>query len=214
VLSCLVEFHPVQLSIMVRSLVSLAFISVAIASAVAEYTNLPEAPPGLFTTSARIEIQTTVTAAWDTLTDFPSYAEWNPFVRYAVVLSPTNVTLPEQRPVENARLFMRVQIPPLALPVDSNTPDDPLRIQFTYENITHVQPELGRVAWEYQPEALLQAERWQALTDLGNGRVLYESREVYAGALAPIVQETMGQGLQEAFEGQANGLKLFLERAL
>jgi hypothetical protein len=199
---------------MARGLLFWAVVPVAITSAVAEYTNLPDVPPGVFNASARIEIQTTVTAAWETLTNFRSYPEWNPFVRYAVAVSPTNASLPEQRPVEHGRLFFRVQIPPLALPVDRDTPDNPLHTQFTYENVTHVQPELGRVAWEYKPEELLQAERWQALSDLGSGRVLYESREVYSGALAPILQETMGKGLQEAFEGQANGLKLFLERAL
>jgi hypothetical protein len=180
---------------------------------IAEYTNLPNVPAGVFNASARIEIQSTIDAAWDALADFPNYPGWNPFVRYAVTVSPTNITLPEQRPVENVRLFMRVQIPPLALPVDRITPDDPLHTQISYENITHVQPGLRRLAWEYLPETLLQAERWQALSDLGDGTVLYESREVYHGALAPILQETMGKGLQEAFEGQASGLKLFLERA-
>ncbi|KAF2692010.1 hypothetical protein K458DRAFT_243751, partial [Lentithecium fluviatile CBS 122367] len=178
---------------------------------VSEYTNLPDVPPGVFNVSARTEIESTVAAAWDALTNFPAYAEWNPFVRYAIMVSSANLTLPEQRPVENGRLFMRVQIPPLALPVDRDTPDDPRNIQFTYENVTHVQPELGRLAWEYQPDVLLQAERWQALSDLGNGTLLYESREVYLGALATFLQETMGEGLQEAFEGQANGLKLLLE---
>jgi hypothetical protein len=197
---------------MARYLWLIAFTFAAASRPSAEYTNLPNVPSGVFNASARIEIQSTMAAAWDALTDFPNYPNWNPFVRYAVTVSPANITLPKQRPVEDVRLFMRVQIPPLPLPVDRNTPDDPLHIQFTYENITHVQPELRRLAWEYLPETLLQAERWQALSDLGNGTVLYESREVYHGALAPILQETMGKGLQEAFEGQANGLKLFLER--
>lgn len=188
-------------------------ISAAILSAVAQRTNLPDVPPGVFNASARIEIQTTIDAAWKTLNDFTNYADWNPFVRYAVVLSPANLTLPEQRPIENARLFMRVQIPPLPLPVNRSTPDNPLNTQVTYENITHVEPGLRRLAWDYQPPLLLQAERWQALSDLGDGRVLYESQEVYHGALATFLRDTMGEGLQESFEGQANGLKLYLERS-
>lgn len=176
-----------------------------------EYTNLPDAPPGVFNASARIEIKSTVEAAWEALNDFPNYAAWNPFVRYAIALSPENVTLPEQRPIENSRLFFRVQIPPLELPVNRDTPDDPLHTQVTYENVTHVQPELRRLAWKYHPDTLLDAERWQALSDFGTGTILYESREVYAGALAETLKSLMGEGLQKSFEGQAKGLKLFLE---
>lgn len=66
-----------------------------------------------------------------------------------MVVSPLNITLPEQYPVEGKRLFLRTQIPPLPLPVDASTPDNPLNTQFAYENITHVQPDLLRLAWEY-----------------------------------------------------------------
>lgn len=191
-----------------------ALLSFWVVGVTSEYTNLPDSPPGVFNVSARIEIYSTVEAAWETLTNFPLYANWNPFVRFGVVLSPDNLTLPEQRPVENSRLFLRVQIPPLDLPVNKDTPDNPLHTQYTYENVTHIQPELGRLAWEYEAvDALLYGERWQALSDLGNQTLLYESREVYTGALATALQATMGKGLQEAFEGQAKGLKLSLEGA-
>jgi hypothetical protein len=135
----------------------------------AQTSNLPDVAPGVFNVSTRIEIQTTTSAVWNALTNFPAYAEWNPFVRLvkigmnafysvgmpnkdcsaAVVVSPLNITLPEQYPVEGKRLFLRTQIPPLPLPVDASTPDNILHTQFAYENITHVQPELLRLAWEY-----------------------------------------------------------------
>jgi hypothetical protein len=90
-----------------------------------------------------------------------------------------------------------------------------LYTQFSNEIVTHVQPELGRLAWKYTPDLLLQSERWQALSDdLGNGKVLYESREVFSGELASVLQVTMGRNLQSSFEAQANGLKLLLEGAL
>jgi hypothetical protein len=60
---------------------------------ISEYTNPPPVPPGLFEVSTRIEINATLTAAYNTLCDFPYYASWNPFVRYAVVTSPDNITL-------------------------------------------------------------------------------------------------------------------------
>ncbi|OAL56736.1 hypothetical protein IQ07DRAFT_638144 [Pyrenochaeta sp. DS3sAY3a] len=178
-----------------------------------QYTNLPEVPPGVFIASTRIEINSTKGAAWDALTRFPDYPEWNPFVRLALVVSPLNLTLPEQYPVEGKRLFLRTQIPALPLPVNRNTPDNVTNIQFAYERITHVQPELGRVAWAYTPDTFLQAERWQAVSDIGNGVVLYESQEVFHGILAPVLKQTMGDNLQSCFDAQGQGLKLFLERA-
>ncbi|KAF2022265.1 hypothetical protein BU24DRAFT_405146 [Aaosphaeria arxii CBS 175.79] len=177
-------------------------------------TNLPDVPPGVFTASARIVIyNTTTAAAWEALTNFPKYPDWNPFVRSSIVVSPWNITLPEQRPVEGKRLFLRTQIPPLPLPVNRYTPDNPLNIAFAYENVTHIQPELGRLAWDYQaaPDEALSAERWQAISDIGEGRVLYEAREVFHGSLAPVLKALQGEGLQKSFEGQAAGLKLYLE---
>lgn len=82
----------------------------------------------------------------------------------------------------------------------------------SYENITHVQPQLGRLAWKFPaPDSQLDAERWQAISDLGNGRILYESREVFRGALAYVMKPTMEKSLQEGFDAQGKGLKLLLE---
>lgn len=134
-------------------------------------------------------------------------------MRSAIVVSPLNLTLPEQYPLEGNQLFMRTQIPPLPLPVNKDTPDNPLAMQFAYENITHVQPELGRLAWKYiAPEVALSSERWQAVSDLGNGVALYESREVFHGLLAPALKATLGESLQKGFDAQGVGLKMLLER--
>jgi hypothetical protein len=186
-------------------------LSVTASGVVSEYTNLPDSPPGVFSCSARVEIQSTVAAAWETLTNFTAYPEWNPFVREAKVIDPLGLRKPEQRPVEDSRLFFRVQIPALPLPVNSDTPDNPLHTQISYENVTHVQPELGRVAWRYHPDGLLHAERWQALSDIGDGKVLYESREVFSGALAGTIKTLMEENLQKSFAAQAAGFKLRLE---
>ncbi|KAF2797028.1 hypothetical protein K505DRAFT_270275 [Melanomma pulvis-pyrius CBS 109.77] len=198
---------------MTRTLqIAIALFCVATSPVLSQFTNLPEVPPGIFTASTRIEIQSTAAAAWDALTNFPAYANWNPFVRAAIVVDPTNLTLPSQYPVENRRLYLRTQAPPLPLPVSSSTPDNILHTQVAYENITHVQPQLGRLAWRFAaPDELLDAERWQAVSDIGDGKVLYESREVFSGALAEVLKEGMGKALQEAFEAQGKGLKLLLE---
>lgn len=178
----------------------------------AQTTNLPDMPPGVFEVGTRIHIKSTAAQAYNALILFPNYADWNPFVRNATVLDPWNLTSSEQVPVEGKRLFLRVQIPPLPLPVDRNTPSKLMNTQFAYENITHVEPELGRVAWAYTPDTFLQAERWQAVSDIGNGTVLYESREIFHGALASTLKALMGENLQASFEAQGEGLKLYLER--
>lgn len=176
-------------------------------------TNLP--PPeitGTFTAGARVLIHnTTVSAAWSALTNFPAYATWNPFVRSAIVLSPLNITSHEQYPAVGKNLYMRTQIPPLPLPVNEHTPDNPSSIQLAYEEITHVDKDQGRLAWKYIAEALLQAERWQAISDAGDGSVLYESREIFAGPLSGVLEASMGEGLQKSFDAQGAGLKLLLE---
>ncbi|KAF1948074.1 hypothetical protein EJ02DRAFT_449540 [Clathrospora elynae] len=178
-----------------------------------QVTNLPPTTPGVFSAGTRIEISSTAAAAYQALTDFPNYAAWNPFVRAAIVVSPLNHSLPEQYPIEGKNIFLRVQIPPLAFPVDKDTPDNPLATQFSYEKITAVQPELGRLAWKFQPDTpgVLQAERWQAVSDLGNGKVLYESREVFRGVGAVTLKATLGENLQKGFDAQGVGLKTLLE---
>ncbi|KAF1838766.1 hypothetical protein BDW02DRAFT_564621 [Decorospora gaudefroyi] len=190
---------------------SLLCLSLSTPLIASEYTNLPNVPPGVFEVSTRTEISTTLSAAWHTLIDFPNYAAWNPFVRTSIVTSANNITLPDQRPAEGKYLFMRVQIPPLPLPVNEKTLDNPAHTQFAYERIAHVQPELGRLAWVYLPEDALTAQRWQAVSDIGNGTVLYEAREVFSGPLAALLQAAMEKGLQESFDGQGEGLKLWLE---
>ena len=133
--------------------------------------------------------------------------------RSAVVTDSLFIPLPndQQYPQVNKRLIFRVQIPPLPFPVDSNTPDNPLNTQLTTENITVVQPELGRLAWKFLTDQLLDSERWQAVTDLGNGKVLYESREVFRGLGAPLVQTLYEDGLRQGFNAQAEGLRRLLE---
>ncbi|KAJ4358386.1 uncharacterized protein N0V89_002968 [Didymosphaeria variabile] len=184
-----------------------------ITGVLAQYTNLPDVAPGVFNVSARIEIEhTNISAAWDVLTNFPDYPRWNPFVRSSIAVDAANISLPTQRPIENTQLILRVQIPALPLPVNEYTPDNPLATQFSYENVTHVQPELGRLAWEAYPNPLITAERWQALSvNKKNGRVLYESREVFSGPSAVLTQQLLGEKLQKSFNAQAQGLKTWLE---
>lgn len=51
-------------------------------------SNLPPAPEGVFTVSGSSIINADVDAAWNLLTNFTNYPNWNPFVRYVQVYLP------------------------------------------------------------------------------------------------------------------------------
>jgi hypothetical protein len=68
----------------------------------------------------------------------------------------------------------------------------------------------------YIPQVALTAERWSALSvvqagDGAGARTLYESREVFGGPLAYVIQELYGKGLQEGFDAQGVAMKALLE---
>ncbi|KAJ8107169.1 hypothetical protein OPT61_g9049 [Boeremia exigua] len=175
------------------------------------FTNLPDVAPGVFNVSTRIEIRSNERAAWDALTNFPEYPEWNPFVRASIMTSPENVTLSDQYPREGRNLFLRTQIPALPLPVNRHTPDVEANTNYAYENVTHVQRKQGRIAWNFITDPNLQAERWSAVSDIGHGKVLYESREVFDGPLAEYLKSQLAEVLQSCFEAQGEAFKVLLE---
>lgn len=111
----------------------------------------------------------------------------------------------DQTPEEGKRLIIRVQIPPLQ---SANETENPLHTQFSFENITAFEPENYRMAWGQImiPQALLSGNRWTALSEIEGG-TLYESREIFRGGLAPLLETLSQKGLQEAFEAQAAALE-------
>jgi hypothetical protein len=119
----------------------------------------------------------------------------------------------EQRsPKEGSRIIFRVQIPPLPIPVNASTPDNPWNTQYSLENVTYVQPEKYRIAWKFLfIDSMLESERWSAFSTQ-NGKAVYESRDVFHGALAGLLQSIYGSDLQKAFEAQGQALKLLLEK--
>ncbi|KAG6889102.1 hypothetical protein C0995_003671 [Termitomyces sp. Mi166 len=182
--------------------------------AFAQTSNLPALEPGLFQARANASIDAPLLDVWEALLDFSTYAEWNPFVRSQVVTDALGIPTDEQIPKENLRVIIQVQIPPLLLPVDANTPANPLHSQTSFENITHIDITDRRLAWRtiMLPQPLLDAERWQALSTTEDGKTFYESAEVYRGPASYVVDALFAQGLQEGFEAQAVALKSRVER--
>lgn len=135
-------------------------------------------------------------------------------LRSQVVTDSLGIPTEEQKPEENLRLLIQAQIPPLPLPVDANTPADPLHAQISFENITHIDITNRRLAWKaiMLPQPLLHAERWQALSTTEDGKTFYESVEVFQGPVSYVVDALFAQGLQEGFDAQAAALKSRVER--
>jgi hypothetical protein len=139
-------------------------------------------------------------------------------VRSQIVTNAFFIPLANQTPVENDRLIINSQIPPLTPPVTNSTPPNPLHAQTSFENITHIQHDLYRAAWKQigVPQSGLNAGRWSALSvvqaeDGTENRTLYESREVFDGPLAYVIQGLFGAGLQEGFDAQGAAMKALLE---
>jgi hypothetical protein len=198
-----------------------------------EKSNLPFVPEG-FNASTRIEISAPVEKVWNTILDFPSYPNWNPFVRHVPEIQPapflksvlTNsrssvivddedkpLPLEAQVPQEGRSLRLEVQLPPLPMPVKADTPGVYLNGQTAHVNITDVLPTRGRIAWAVVdlPSFALSSKRWSSVLDLGNGKTLYESREVFYGAAVPVLKFVMESKLNEGFNAQAKALKVFCE---
>jgi hypothetical protein len=75
---------------------------------------------------------------------------------------------------------------------------------------TTYDPENFRVAWKTNmplPEWLFKAERWQELTEVGDGKTKYETFEVFYGPVAYLVNFFVGKGLKLGVVAMAEGLK-------
>jgi hypothetical protein len=129
-------------------------------------------------------------------------ASWNP-------LGPE-----KQKVIEGAFATFSVQIPPLPLPITAATTDVWYNTQSSKENVTHVQPEIHRVAWKAVmfPDWFMTSERWTGISKASNGMAVYESREVFYGAGAGLLKLLYTEALQKSFEAQGLGLKMLLEK--
>ena len=81
---------------------------------------------------------------------------------------------------------------------------------WAFERITEADAVNYRLAWEFWaslPKWVLYAERWQTLTDEGNGQTRYHTFEEFTGVLAHVVKWTQQKGLGKGFVAMAETLK-------
>lgn len=139
--------------------------------------------------SDTVEIEAPIERAWDILTDFDRYGEWNPF-------TPSVATEFE-----------------IGSPVDLYVRMGPWRLK-QVERIESIEaPHL--IAWSTTMghRFLISALREQRLEAVGEGRCRYRTTDDFAGLLIPLVMLLFGGFVRRGFNDVARGLKARAEAA-
>jgi len=119
-------------------------------------------------------------------------------IRSVTVANDLFIPTDSQIPREGHRIILVTQIPSLTGTISRGSKGNPLESHYDFDNLTHVQPEQGRIAWKVMgwPEGMLSAERWNAVSEVtgedSEKQVLYEYREVFGEALGVICRRVLG----------------------
>ena len=134
------------------------------------------------TLTVSIDIDAPQAIVWSILTDFEGYAAWNPFTPRVVCHGRvgTPVTL-EAHLTDNGQGRM------------------------THLTLNTFEPE-HKLCWGAD-DWYLQVNRCQTLTAVGEHKTRYETSELFAGLLSPLVIWTQRQNLMRGYQRAAEGLK-------
>lgn len=113
--------------------------------------------------------------------------------------------LDDQTPAEGKYLLLKTHIPPTL----ENTvwTQDAYELIIAYDEVNH------RMAWQsLLPQWLIRAERWQALSTTADGKTFYESREIFAGFGAYLVQWLISTPLTQSFDAMADAIQTLAEQ--
>ncbi|KAF8264493.1 hypothetical protein EI94DRAFT_1703176 [Lactarius quietus] len=169
----------------------------------------PLATSSVFIIRSSIAISAPKQKVWDVLLDFPSYGEWNPYIRSQELISEEDKKpLVSHMVVPGWRVRLRLNTPPTMEDVGK-------KASVAEEIITHVDNDNFRFAWHFATPArwLITAERWQILRDDGSGGTVYETWEFFGGLVAYFVRFFLGAKLQASFDAMSRALKERAERA-
>ena len=134
--------------------------------------------------SSEIEIQASATRVWQLLTDFASYPNWNPFIRWAK----GNVT---------QGLRIEVHIRPSGA---NGMTFKPTILKF---EPNHELRWLGHMLIS----GLFDGEHIFIIETVGANHVHFIQREIFTGLLVPIILRTLGTDTQRGFEEMNRALK-------
>ncbi|MDE0855092.1 MAG: SRPBCC domain-containing protein [Nevskia sp.] len=137
-----------------------------------------------FVIDATLEIDAPAELVWSVITDFPRYADWNPFLRDC------STTLKPGDPIDlQVQLFGATPRPQREWML-THTPGR----EFSYR----MKP---------APLGALRSRRSHTVSALGPGRCRYESHFELAGWLQPLVRGLLGGKLEQGFAGMTAGIK-------
>jgi hypothetical protein len=133
---------------------------------------------------SEIEIAAPAERVWRVLTDFPSYPQWNPFIRRI-----------RGEPKTGERLEVRLEPPggrgmtfrPKLLNVEANR-------------------ELRWLGHLFVP-GLFDGEHWLTIEPLGESRVRLVQREEFRGLLVPLLARSLDDNTRRGFEEMNHALK-------
>jgi len=133
---------------------------------------------------SEIEIAAPAERVWRVLTDFPSYPQWNPFIRRI-----------RGEPKTGERLEVRLEPPggrgmtfrPKLLNVEANR-------------------ELRWLGHLFVP-GLFDGEHWLTIEPLGESRVRFVQREEFRGLLVPLLARSLDDNTRRGFEEMNHALK-------
>ncbi|KAF8905622.1 hypothetical protein CPB85DRAFT_1416023 [Mucidula mucida] len=163
----------------------------------------PSTSDAIFSLYGSSIIDAPVDKVWEILLGFDRYKSWNPFVRDQKVTNRAGTPTGHEL-AEGQYMSMSVHLPPS---LSDSVPFYQKSSAFVC--CTYLDNDNHRVAWctVSTPKWLLHAERWQMLKVDVDGRVKYESVEVFKGILAYLVRFFVGKNLRLAFDAMAQGLK-------
>ncbi|MDR3416004.1 MAG: SRPBCC domain-containing protein [Nevskia sp.] len=142
-----------------------------------------------FVIDAELDIAAPAELVWQVITDFPRYAEWNPFV------TGCESSLKPGDPID------------LQVRVFSDKP------QAQREWIrTHTPGREFSYSMKPVPLGTLHSARSHTVIPLGPGRCRYRSHFELAGWLQPLVRGLLGASLRRGFAGMTEGIKTRAER--
>ncbi|MFN2377013.1 MAG: SRPBCC family protein [Candidatus Binatia bacterium] len=137
-----------------------------------------------FAPTATVDIDAPRDLVWSVLTDFPNYAAWNRFTPSVACsgVPGTSVELkvcfPGAKPMRQVEVLNVFEAP-------------------------------RRLAWGMKmgTSAILVANRYQVVNDLGEGRTRYTTTDYLSGLLAPLVRRLYADPMRAGFQLAADGLK-------
>lgn len=137
---------------------------------------------------AGVEIAAGREVVWAALVDFPSYPKWNPFTTSVV----TDLAIGS----------------PVALGVDMPGRSYSERVEW----VNLVEPG-HTICWGMMlgHPALLVANRWQMLEELGPHRTRYFTVDRFSGLLVPVMMALYAEPMRRGFESVGAGLKCWVE---